>query len=145
VGAKPYDDADGTSRLYAWAVCVSGGALQNAQYLEDAETANAEVSATTPGCPQGTYMLAGGGGVPNSVYDRIGYQTWDVFGPASEPEPYTWENWTASIKWQLENEPMTVHAFALCGTLAAQPGVGGGKLSGKNPGWGDGIGGGRFK
>jgi hypothetical protein len=143
VGAKNTDSLG--VRAYAWAVCVSSGALQDAQYLEDAETANTEVVAITIGCPQGTYMLAGAAGTPNSVWDKTAEVAWDKSGPPSVPEPYTWGNWTASIKWSLENTPITVHAFALCGKLAAQPGVGGGKLSGKNRGWGDGLGGGRFK
>jgi hypothetical protein len=143
VGAK--NQGGSLSRLYAWAVCVSGDALQNAQYLEDAETANTQVAASTNGCPQGTYMLAGGAGTPNSVWDRLAFTYWDRSGPASVPEPYTWGNWTASIKWSLQNNPITVHAFALCGRFADQPGLGGGKPSGKNRGWGDGVGGGRFK
>jgi hypothetical protein len=145
-GAKLINNDKGIHFLSSTAVCVSRGALEDTRYLEAQDTsrsapADSRAVANTKSCPQGTYLLSGGAGVSdgtnalwsNSSPPHQGAQSWKASAIAKEKDGW------------FDFKPITVHAFALCGRFADQPGAGDGKLSGKNPGWGDGMGGGRFK
>lgn len=145
-GAKLINNDKGIHFLSSTTVCVSRGALEDTRYLEDQDTsheapADSRAVANTKSCPQGTYLLSGGAGFSdgtnalwsNSSPPHQGAQSWKASAIAKEKD-----GWFGFKR-------ITVHAFALCGRFADQPGAGDGKLSGKNPGWGDGMGGGRFK
>ncbi len=101
--------------LVARAVCVSSGALEASEYKEGADAARERVEANTPRCSQGTYLLSGGAGMPNSAYDRPTTPFWVRSGPPQVRDNY----WNASVLWRY-SAPITVHAFALCGKFAGQ-------------------------
>jgi hypothetical protein len=60
----------------------------------------------------------------------------------SQQDPIGW-NAAAKDDRTIQIPNITIHAHSMCGELSSQRADG--KLSGKNPGWGDGMGGGRFK
>ncbi len=129
--------------IKAYSVCVREGLLKDKapKLLERAQTDRSVVNVGTERCPQGTYLLGGGAGTSDndSTYTR-----WSHIRPGGGSQADPPKDWATGAKATLVR--ITLHAHALCGRLGSESlGGGGGKLSGKNPGWGDGMGGGRFK
>ncbi len=143
-------------KVKAYAVCVPKEFLRELHVREAADTSGAGsgnpfAEATTPKCPNGTYLPGGGAGMPNrDAAGTGGVGLPDLIrispgkGPRENP-PWKPETWQAKVMKNSSLFPLriTIHAFAMCGELSDQRADG--KLSGKNPGWGDGMGGGRFK
>jgi hypothetical protein len=127
-------------KLTAFSVCVEDDGIKNLYHEDEAATGGSdtkEVTATTKPCRGDTYLLSGGFGVADGDASWINW-SYSRPGPGSRLDPPL--NWRASMKAVGKR---TVHAFAMCGELSSLRADG--KLSGKNPGWGDGMGGGRFK
>jgi hypothetical protein len=125
-GARRGSASDSNS-LNNWAVCLSRGALEDTQYLEATDTSTERAVAHTPRCPQGTYLLSGGAGMPNSAYDGHLSARWSNSSPPNEGA----QSWKASAiqlasLGEKHPPPLTVHAFALCGSFADGDGGGGG-------------------
>jgi len=101
--------------MTGWAVCVPSDRLEATAYKEDAKHVPfaGRAVATTPSCPQGTYLLSGGAGMNNNAYDDNSKPLWSNSSPPhiGEQDP---DNWKASAV-QNGRGPFTVHAFALCG------------------------------
>jgi Ni/Co efflux regulator RcnB len=104
--------------MRGWAVCVPSDALGATAYKEDAKSVPlaGRAVATTPGCPQGTYLLSGGAGMNNNAFDDPSEPLWSNSSPPNVKDPNP-DNWKASAV-QKERGAFTVHAFALCGRFA---------------------------
>lgn len=120
--------------VWTWAVCVSRDALEDTQYLEATDTSTTRAVANTPSCPQGTYLLSGGAGVPDDAYGGRSNPWWSNSSPPNEGA----QSWKASVV-QAGETSIKVHAFALCGRFADG---GGGQGAGGGSGGGGGDGGG---
>ena len=88
----------------------------------------------------GTYLLGGGAGVPDDQYD---HHFWTHMrnsgGGTNRNGPWTVGLLLDVPPW-LPNPKRDVYSIAMCGAFKVDQ-----KTSGKNPGWGDGEGGGRSK
>ena len=146
INRDPYQ----VGRLTAHSVCVQQDLMTYPQMFDVAVTGKAGEWITTKTDPcgrsKGSYLLSGGVGTPDPKgYDAGGITIWDHMRPSpGSVIPAGFNGWSARAKVATGMTP-TVHAHALCGNLLGVPAAGGDKLSGKNPGWGDGMGGGRFK
>jgi Ni/Co efflux regulator RcnB len=111
--------------MRGWAVCVPSDALGATAYKEAAKNVPlaGRAVATTPGCPQGTYLLSGGAGMNNNAFDPPSEPLWSNSSPPNVKDPNP-DNWKASAV-QKERGAFTVHAFALCGRFADGDGGGG--------------------
>jgi hypothetical protein len=102
------------ANMTGWAVCVPSDDLEATAYKEDAKhVSTGRAVATTPGCPDETYLLSGGAGMPNNAFDSPSEPLWSNSSPPNvkDPDP---DKWKASAV-QNNRGAFTVHAFALCG------------------------------
>ncbi len=101
------------ARVYAYAACVPASALKAYEYKTAANTSSNRAVAHTPECPQGTYLLSGGAGVPDSAAKPL----WSNTSPPNVGE----NRWKASaVNSGSLFTKLTVHAFAVCGAFAGQ-------------------------
>ncbi len=131
----------GTVRVFGYVVCDSQP--NNVVGLNRQEAATTQfrnpINVSSPRCPDGTYLLGGGAGVPNN---SDGLVDWSHIRPGSGNQ-----SWDVGAYNNQVVSKLTVYSYAMCGKLRGSNAGGGGsgKLSGKNPGWGDGEGGGRSR
>jgi hypothetical protein len=135
IGAKYYNQFYvGKAEIKAYRVCVPDKAIGSFDYRRDANTGSNVVNANTPLCPEDTHLLSGGAGVSNN---DAGSVLWSHIRPGTGDR-----NWSAGAFNESIFSKLTLWSFAVCAELTGERAS---KSSGKNPGWGDGIGGGRFK
>jgi hypothetical protein len=135
----------GPQDVRAYSVCIRKDLVKDLRFIEKTEKNTGVINSNTERCPQNTYLLSGGAGTADRYSNDIRWSHIRPGGGSEADPPKTWSAGavdTRSIR--LTDIPLSAHA--LCGRLGSESlGGGGGKLSGKNPGWGDGMGGGRFK
>jgi hypothetical protein len=136
IGAKYYNQFYvGKAEIKAYRVCVPDKAIGSLDYRRDAATGDTVANANTPLCPEGTHLLSGGAGVSN---DQATSPLWSHIRPGTGDR-----NWSSGAFNESIFSKLTLWSFAVCGELRGQQALA--KSSGKNAGWGDGMGGGRFK
>jgi hypothetical protein len=131
-----------SARMGAYAVCVREDLVKDLRLLERTQAGTNVVNVGTERCPQGTYLLSGGGSTREGDAKEI---RWSHIRPGGgggsvANPPY---DWAVGAVVRDPGREKRLWSFAMCGTLGDQQAVG--KPSGKNPGWGDGEGGGRSK
>jgi hypothetical protein len=115
-GTGAYLSDGSRANMKGWAVCVPSDDLEATTYKEDAtRVLTGRAVATTPGCPDETYLLSGGAGMPNNAYDSPSEPLWSNSSPPhiGEQDPDKWK--ASAIQGTNGRGPSTVHAFALCG------------------------------
>jgi hypothetical protein len=115
-GTGAYLSDGSRANMKGWAVCVPSDDLEATTYKEDAtRVLTGRAVATTPGCPDETYLLSGGAGMPNNAYDSPSEPLWSNSSPPhiGEQDPDKWK--ASAIQGTNGRGPLTVHAFALCG------------------------------
>ncbi len=138
VPKRPAQDVRGYS------VCIRRDLVKDLAFQQDTEWGKNVINSNTSRCPENTYLLSGGAGTSNDNSNNILWSHIRPGGGSEADPPKTWSAGAEDFRiFQVSKIPLTAHA--MCGRFADQPGGGGGKLSGKNRGWGDGEGGGRAK
>jgi hypothetical protein len=121
--------------IKAYRVCVPEEAIGAFHYERDVETGDGAVNANTPLCPDGTHLLSGGAGVANSDANKV---LWSHIRPGGGDRHWSAGGYNTGGLFS----KLTLWSFGVCAELNGQRAS---KSSGMNPGWGDGIGGRRFK
>jgi hypothetical protein len=131
--------------LSAYAVCIRQEYLKDPMYDDVPSSDKGVINSNTRPCPENTYLLSGGGGTSDNAADDINWSHIRPGGSSEANPPKTWSSGAYDNRI-FQTSKITVHVHALCGRLGSRGlGAGDDKLLGKNPGWGDGMGGGRFK
>jgi hypothetical protein len=136
----------GPQDVRAYSVCIRKDLVKDLRFIEKTEKNRGVINSNTERCPQNTYLLSGGGSVPEQQDETA--INWSHIRPGGGSEADPPKDWAVGAMdmriFRFSN--LMISAHAICGRLGSKSlGGGGGKLSGKNPGWGDGMGGGRFK
>jgi hypothetical protein len=111
----------------AYAVCVPKEYLRGLHVREAANTAPNKpginiADATTPKCPDNTYLLGGGAGMSDNDGRNIGKPGLPYvlrIAPQMSKPGIVPESWSAQAT-ALNNPKITIHAFAMCGELSSQ-------------------------
>jgi hypothetical protein len=139
-------DSDSPLDLSAYVVCIREDLVKDRRYLTKSSWDKGVLNSGTPRCPENTYLLSGGGSVPEQQNETD--INWSHIRPGGGSEADPPKDWAVgAIDTRLFRfSTLMISSHAICGRLGSKSlGGEGGKLSGKNPGWGDGMGGGRFK
>ncbi len=116
----------GGGELNAYSVCVREDLVKNLKSFDNAETGRGTVQVGTERCPQGTYLLSGGGGTSERDAEMLHFSHIRPGGGSQADPPKDWA--VGAVSGDFPWVSKTVHAHALCGTLGdQQPGGGGGE------------------